>query len=80
MNLRATILIQADEGELGTFKPYTGMRTVEAIKRTLEVKRRNGARWAKAWVNIHSGIYCNFEQPEDLREIPSPLTGSLPTS
>jgi hypothetical protein len=65
------IRIVSGEGEIGHIEPYTGKRTIRAIKLRLARERRGGARWARAsvyshddvhggevWADVETGIYC----------------------
>jgi hypothetical protein len=65
------IRIVSGEGEVGTVDPYSGKRTLLAIKMRLAKERRGGDRWAKAkvyshesdygpvWVNVETGEYSS---------------------
>ena len=47
------IRITSGEGEIGSIEPYTGKRTIRAIKLRLARERRGGDRWARASVYSH---------------------------
>jgi len=47
------IRVTSGEGEVGHVDPYTGTRTVRAIKRQLSRERAGGDRWARASVYSH---------------------------
>ena len=49
----APIVIVSGEGELGAAEPYTGKRTIRAIKLRLARERKGGDRWARASVYSH---------------------------
>jgi hypothetical protein len=64
------IRIVSGEGEIGHVEPYTGKRTIRAIKLRLARERRGGDRWARAsvyshdvdvedeaWVDVETGSY-----------------------
>jgi hypothetical protein len=52
---RAPIVIVSGEGEIGHIEPYTGKRTIRAIKLRLARERKGGDRWARARVYSHGG-------------------------
>ena len=45
------VYILAGEGETGTWKLFTGKRTMRAINRTLNNERCDGDRWAKVFID-----------------------------
>lgn len=51
------IRIISGEGERGTVEPYTGKRTMRAIKMRLTKERCGGERWAHASVYSHTNDY-----------------------
>lgn len=64
-NKNNKIQILSGEGDYGSFKLYTGKRTMRAIKIRLTKERCGGDRWARALVysysNDHYDIYYNLE-------------------
>jgi hypothetical protein len=46
-----SIQIVSGEGEVGTVEPYTGRRTVRALKARLTRERCKGDRWAYAQID-----------------------------
>ena len=69
MTASNTIRIVSGEGTgEGIVEPYTGKRTIRAIKTKLTKERCNGDRWAKALVfsyrNIEGDVFINIETGE----------------
>jgi hypothetical protein len=71
INKGRPVRIVSGEGDIGHVEPYTGVRTIRAIKLRLECERLGGERWARAsvyshesekygsvWVDIETGDYC----------------------
>ena len=62
-----TIISGEGTGE-GIVEPYTGKRSLRAIKMRLTKERCNGDRWAKAMVfsfrNIEGDLFINIETGE----------------
>jgi hypothetical protein len=50
------IVIVSGEGTMGTIEPYTGKRTIRAIKLRLARERCGGDRWARARMYSHEAI------------------------
>lgn len=67
------IVILLGEGEVGTYKEYTGKPSALAIKRKLTAERCGGDKWAKAYIyaydNDNRHVYINLENPSDMRHI-----------
>ncbi len=53
----APIQIISGEGEIGGIEPYTGKRSLRAIRQRLTKERCGGDRWAKARVFSHQNEY-----------------------
>ena len=54
----APIVIISGEGEVGHVEPYTGKRTLRAIKLRLARERRGGDRWARARIYSHDSDWA----------------------